>query len=182
MRLVLIDRDGVLNEESADRIKHPGELIMIAGAAAAVASLNRAGVKVAVCTNQAVVGRGIIGQDMLDRIHDHLRDQLARAGAHLDALFFCTDPPWAATPRRKPGPGMLAEALRRFGAAAPETPMIGDSLADLQAAATLGCPRHLVRTGFGVRTQGAGVPETVLPVTVHDDLATAVAHLLGPPP
>lgn len=180
MRLVLIDRDGVLNEETGNYVKHPGELRMIPGSARAVARLNQAGLKVAVCTNQACVGRGIIEQAMLDRIHEKLAEELRREGAHLDAIFVCTDPPWTNSPRRKPAPGMLQEALRRFGASAGETPMIGDNLRDLEAAAAIGCPRHLVRTGHGAKIQAEGIPPAVLPVRVHDDLAAAVAALLGP--
>lgn len=180
MRLVLIDRDGVLNEETGNYVKHPGELRMIPGSARAVARLNQAGLKVAVCTNQACVGRGIIDQAMLDRIHEKLADELRREGARLDAIFMCTDPPWANSLRRKPAPGMLQEALRRFGASAPETPMIGDNLRDLEAAAAIGCPRHLVRTGHGTKVQAEGIPPAVLPVRVHDDLAAAVSALLGP--
>lgn len=180
MRLVLIDRDGVLNEETGNYVKHPGELRMIPGSARAVARLNQAGLKVAVCTNQACVGRGIIDEAMLTRIHEKLAEELRREGAHLDAIFVCTDPPWANSPRRKPAPGMLQEALRRFGASAQETPMIGDNLRDLEAAAAIDCPRHLVRTGHGAKVQAEGIPPSVLPVRVHDDLAAAVSALLGP--
>jgi D-glycero-D-manno-heptose 1,7-bisphosphate phosphatase len=180
MKLVLIDRDGVLNEDSPAYIKNPGELIMIPGSARAVARLNRAGLKVAVCTNQSVVGRGMIGLDMLDRINEKLAGELAREGARLDALFMCTDHPDRPTRRRKPAPGMLEEALRQFRADAAETPMIGDNLRDLEAAAAIGCPRHLVRTGYGAKVQAAGLPDSVLPVRVHEDLAAAVTALLGP--
>ena len=180
MRLVLIDRDGVLNEETGSYVKHPGELRLIAGSARAVARLNEAGLKVAVCTNQACVGRGIIDQAMLDRIHQKLHEELARDGARLDAIFACTDHPDRATRRRKPGPGMLEEAMRRFGASPADTPMIGDNLRDLEAATAAGCPRHLVRTGHGAKVQAAGIPPAVLPTRVHDDLAAAVAALLGP--
>jgi D-glycero-D-manno-heptose 1,7-bisphosphate phosphatase len=180
MRLVLIDRDGVLNQDRSDYVKHPGELIMIPGSARAVARLNNAGIKVAVCTNQACIGRGIIDQAMLDRIHQTLREELARDGAHLDAIFFCPDHPDRASRRRKPGPGMLEEAMQRFHASPSETPMIGDNLPDLRAAATVGCPRHLVRTGHGAKVQAAGIPPEVLPIRVHEDLAAAVVALLGP--
>lgn len=180
MRLVLIDRDGVLNEETGNYVKHPGELRMIPGSARAVARLNQAGIRVAVCTNQACVGRGIIDMAMLERIHEKLRAELHREGAHLDAIFVAADPPWANSPRRKPAPGMLQEALRQFGAGAAETPMIGDNLRDLEAAAAIGCQRHLVRTGHGAKVQAAGLPDAVLPVRVHDDLAAAVAALIGP--
>jgi D-glycero-D-manno-heptose 1,7-bisphosphate phosphatase len=177
--LVILDRDGVLNADRPDSVKNPDELVMIAGAAAAVARLNRAGLRVAVCTNQSIVGRAIIDQAMLDRIHAKLRDALAREGAHVDAWFVCPDAPWAATRQRKPEPGMLLDALRRFGADAAHTPVIGDALTDLQAAAAAGCPRHLVRTGKGAATQGAGIPAALLPVAVHDDLAQAVEAILG---
>ncbi len=179
MRLVLIDRDGVLNEEIGDYVKHPGELRMIAGSARAVARLNGAGLRVAVCTNQAVVGRGIIDEAMLERIHQKLYEELAREGARLDAVFACTDHPDRPSHRRKPRPGMLEEAIRRFGASPADTPMIGDNLRDLEAAAAIGCPRHLVRTGHGATVQAAGIPPAVLPIRVHDDLAAAVAALLG---
>ncbi|QQS13585.1 MAG: HAD-IIIA family hydrolase [Rhodospirillales bacterium] len=179
-RLVLLDRDGTINVDRADSVKTPGELILIPGAAAAIARLNEAGVRVAVVTNQSIVGRGVIGQDMLDRIHLEMRERLAReAGARLDAVFECVDPPDRAGERRKPNPGMLREALRRFGASAAETPMIGDDLRDLQAAKAAGCPRVLVRTGKGAATQAAGVPADLLPVAVHADLAAAVAAYLG---
>jgi D-glycero-D-manno-heptose 1,7-bisphosphate phosphatase len=178
-RLVLIDRDGVLNVDRADYVRNPGELVMLPGAAAAVARLNEANVRVAVCTNQGVVGRGLIGQDMLDRIHEELRMRLAREGARLDAIFECTDHPDAPTPRRKPEPGMLREALQRFGAEAAVTPMIGDALRDLQAAYKAGCKRVLVRTGQGAAAQAAGIPPGLLPVAVHADLAAAVDAYLG---
>jgi D-glycero-D-manno-heptose 1,7-bisphosphate phosphatase len=180
VRLVILDRDGVLNEESTAYIKSPAEMIMIPGSAKAVARLNRAGIKVAVCTNQSVVGRGIIPMEMLDKIHERLAQNLVAEGARIDALFMCTDHPDRATRRRKPGPGMLEEALRRFQASPHDSPMIGDSLRDLAAAAAVGCPRHLVRTGYGAKVQAEGIPETVLPVRVHDDLAAAVTALLGP--
>lgn len=178
--LILLDRDGVLVEEVPNYVKHPGELALIPGAAAAVARLNRAGHRLAVCSNQSAVGRGIIGLDMLERIHAHLRDELARQGASLDAIFFCPDPPWAATVRRKPQPGMLREALARFRADPAETPMVGDSLGDLQAAKAAGCRRVLVRTGHGAKTQAAGLPPELAPVAVHADLAAFVESLLGP--
>ncbi len=181
MRLVLLDRDGVLNEDRADFVKSPGELALIPGAAAAVARLNRADIRVAVCTNQSCIGRGIIDHDRLDRIHAHMRSLLAQEGARIDAFFVCPHAPHAGCECRKPLAGLLRAAVRRFGASAADTPMIGDGLRDLQAAATAGCPRHLVRTGHGARTQAEGIPHDLLPVAVHDHLAAAVAAILGMP-
>lgn len=175
--LVLLDRDGVLNADRPDYVKTPGELALLPGAAEAVAALNAAGHRVCVVTNQSAVGRGIVSAAMLEAIHDALRAELARAGARLDALIACTDPPWAATDRRKPGPGMLREAMQRFRTPPADTIMIGDDLRDLQAAAAAGCARILVRTGKGARVQAAGLPATVLPVSVYDDLRAAAASL-----
>ncbi|HEX2116621.1 MAG TPA: D-glycero-beta-D-manno-heptose 1,7-bisphosphate 7-phosphatase [Alphaproteobacteria bacterium] len=178
MRLILLDRDGVLNEDRPDYVKSPGELVMIPGAAAAVARLNRAGLKVALCTNQSCVGRGIITVERLERIHEHLRERLAHEGGRLDAIYFCPHAPWENCGCRKPAAGMLREALRRFGIDPADAAMIGDGLRDLQAAKAAGCARHLVRTGSGTKTQAEGVPHDVLPVAVHDDLAAAVATIL----
>jgi D-glycero-D-manno-heptose 1,7-bisphosphate phosphatase len=177
--LVLLDRDGVLNEDRPDHVLNPGQLVMIPGAAAAVARLNAAGHLVAICTNQSCVGRGMIAPAMLDRIHDRLRDELARAGGRVDLLLACTDPPWAAGPRRKPAPGMLREALSHFRVPASETPFIGDSPGDLEAAHAAGCRRILVRTGKGATTQASGIATELLPVAVRVDLAEAVDALLG---
>ncbi|BBK34276.1 D-alpha,beta-D-heptose 1,7-bisphosphate phosphatase [Stella humosa] len=180
MRLILIDRDGVLNVDRPDSVRNPGELVPIPGSAAAVARLNAAGVRVAVVTNQAVVGRGIIGPDMLEQIHHRLADDLRRAGARIDAWFVCTDAPHAATARRKPGPGMLREAMDQFRIAPAETVMIGDAETDLEAALAAGCRRVLVRTGKGAATQARGIKPHLLPVAVHEDLAGAVEALLAP--
>ncbi len=177
--LVLLDRDGVLNRDRADFIKSPDELVMIEGAAEALARLTAAGHRAVVVTNQSAVGRGLIGEDMLERIHERLHELVRRAGGRLDHIFHCADAPWAASPRRKPAPGMLREALARYRAEAGATPMIGDRLRDLEAAAAAGCPRLLVRTGRGAETQADGIPAQVLPVAVHDDLAAAVEALLG---
>lgn len=179
MRLVLLDRDGVLNEDRPQSVRTPGDLVLLPRAAEAVARLNRAGMRVVVVTNQSIVGRGIIDGAMLDRIHDRLRDELARAGARLDAILVAPDAPDAPTARRKPGDAMLREAMDRFGAIGGETAMIGDALRDLEAAASVGCRRILVRTGKGRATQAAGLPAHVLPVAVHEDLWSAVDALLA---
>ncbi len=180
--LILLDRDGVLNHEREGYVKSPDELVLIPGAAAAVARLNRAGHKVAVCTNQGVVGRGLIDEAMLATIHEALKSRLALAGARLDALFYAPDHPDNPGLRRKPGPGMLQEAMAQFDAKPEDTVMIGDSLRDLEAAAAAGCRRILVLTGHGRRLRGAGLPAAVQPVAVHPDLAAAVSALIGGSP
>jgi D-glycero-D-manno-heptose 1,7-bisphosphate phosphatase len=182
MHLILLDRDGVLNVDRPDSVKSPGELVLLPGAAEAVRRLNVAGRLVVVCTNQSVIGRGIIDEPMLARIHDKLTGELARAGARLDAILHCPDSPGRPGPRRKPAPGMLFEAMDRFRVVPERAIMIGDALRDLEAAAAAGCRRILVRSGQGRATQAAGLPAHVLPVAVHEDLAAAVDALLEAAP
>jgi D-glycero-D-manno-heptose 1,7-bisphosphate phosphatase len=180
MKLVMLDRDGVLNEDRADYVKHPGELVMVAQAAEACARLNGAGIKVAVVSNQSAVGRGILGPEMMERIHRQLQADLAAKGARLDLLLTCTDPPWSASDRRKPGPGMLREALAHFRLAPHEAVMVGDQLSDLRAARAAGVRPILVRTGKGAETQAKGLPQDILPVSVYASLHGAVEALLAP--
>ena len=178
--LILLDRDGVLNKVYPDDyVKSPDELIMLPNVGKAVALLNARGWPVAICTNQACIGRGIIDEGMLSRIHDTLFDHLARDGGKIDALFFAPDPPWAPTERRKPGAGMLREAMQRFRSSPQDTVFIGDSLIDLQAAQKAGCRKILVRSGNGAQVQANGIPPDVLPVTVAEDLSDAVNRLLN---
>ncbi|MGE0733934.1 MAG: D-glycero-alpha-D-manno-heptose-1,7-bisphosphate 7-phosphatase [Alphaproteobacteria bacterium] len=179
MWLVLLDRDGVLNEDRADYVKIPAELNLLPGAAAAVARLNRANAKVAVVSNQSAVGRGLIDESMLARIHEKLTASLAAEGASLDAILVAPDAPDAATEWRKPGAGMLREAMEKFGAGADATVMIGDSARDLVAAARIGCRRHLVRTGHGAHPLLQGVGLECCPIEIVDDLAAAADRLLA---
>ncbi|MDA0368972.1 MAG: HAD-IIIA family hydrolase [Proteobacteria bacterium] len=177
--LILLDRDGVLNEDRPDFVKSPDELVMLAGAATAVARLNAAGHTIAVVSNQSGVGRGLMTQADLDAVNAALIEAVASAGGWLDAVIVCTDPPWAATARRKPGPGMLHEALTQFAAPPSDAVMIGDTLRDLEAAAALGIRRILVRSGKGRASEASGLPPSVQPVAVYDDLAAAAAALLA---
>lgn len=179
MRLVLLDRDGVLNVDRADYVKSPDELVMIPGAAAAVARLTGAGVRVAVCTNQSAVGRGLIDVATLEAIHAKLHREIEAAGGRIDDILYAPASPDSDHPWRKPNPGMLATAMTRHGAEPAATPMIGDSLRDMDAAHRVGCRRILVRTGHGVRTEADPALREMGPVTVHDDLSAAVEALLG---
>ncbi|NWH08714.1 MAG: HAD-IIIA family hydrolase [Alphaproteobacteria bacterium] len=177
--LILLDRDGVLNEDRNPGVTSPGELVLLPGAPEAVARLNAAGHKVALITNQSVVGRGIIPPAMLETIHGHLREGLAAKGAHLDLILACTDPPWAATERRKPRPGMLREAMQHFRERPENAIMVGDALRDMEAAAEAGCRRILVRTGKGRATQASGLPAHVMPVAVYENLSEAADAIVN---
>lgn len=177
--LVLLDRDGVINHDRLDSVKSIAEWELIPHAPSAIAMLKQAGFKVAVITNQSIVGRGVISMPELDAIHNHMQHQLAEQGAAVDAIYVCPDAPDAPTIRRKPSPGMVHEALRDFEAEAAQTPMIGDALTDLQAAANAGCPRYLVLTGKGVSVRDAGIPSELLPVRITAHIGEAAQQIVS---
>ncbi|MFI5032809.1 MAG: D-glycero-alpha-D-manno-heptose-1,7-bisphosphate 7-phosphatase [Reyranellales bacterium] len=177
MRLCLLDRDGVVVVNRSDNIKRPEQLTLIAGAAEAIARLNRAGVTVAICTNQPEVGQGAMTRAELDAVHAALEARLQERGASVDRIFSCTS--LFKCPMRKPAPGMLLEALAAYGASAAETPFVGDQIDDMQAAFHAGCRRVLVRTGLGRKTLADRLPDYVAPFAVFDDLAEAVPALLA---
>ncbi len=180
MKLVLLDRDGVINvSPGASYVMSPAEMTLIEGADKAIALLNKAHIKVAVITNQSIIGQGKLSLEELDQIHNHLSSLLKKEGAWVDKIFFCPDPPHAPTHRRKPNSGMIHEALDFFQADASDTPFIGDALTDLEAAFKAGCQRHLVRTGHGRDVEANGIPSELLPVMIHSDLYAAVKYLLG---
>ncbi|HEY6717251.1 MAG TPA: HAD-IIIA family hydrolase [Reyranella sp.] len=178
MPLFLLDRDGVVVVNRSTNITTAADLALIAGAARAIARLNGAGFKVAICTNQPEVARGALSKAELDAVHAALVKMLADEGATVDLVLSCTAD--VKCPRRKPACGMLAEALARHEAKAAETPFVGDQADDLRAAFHAGCKRVLVKTGLGRKTLAEGIPRYVMPVSVHDDLAGAVeAQLAG---
>ncbi|MBX3456049.1 HAD-IIIA family hydrolase [Ferrovibrio sp.] len=177
--LILLDRDGVLNQDRADYVKSPAEWVPIPGIGPAIAALNARGWKVVICTNQACIGKGIIDEAMLDRIHDAMRAHIAVDGARIDDILFAPDPPWAQTERRKPGPGMMREAMAKYRERPDNTVFIGDTDTDMLAASRAGCRRILVRSGKGAATLAKGLPPEAAPVAVFADLAEAVQRLLA---
>jgi len=178
MKVVLLDRDGVINVPRKYHVKSPAELELIPGAEEAIARLSQAGVRVVICTNQPEVARGFINRRQLDAIHQSLRQRLARKGAHIDLILCCTDDD-CRSGARKPAPGMLLEAMQRLGAKPADTPFVGDQCDGLEAAANAHCPRVLVRSGNGQKTEQEGVPNTVQPIEMHDDLTAFVDHYLA---
>jgi D-glycero-D-manno-heptose 1,7-bisphosphate phosphatase len=176
MKLVILDRDGVINYDSDHFIKNPGEWKPIPGSLEAIAELNQAGFRVALATNQSGISRGLFDMATLNAIHDKMHRALAQNGARIDALFYC---PHAAEDNcdcRKPKPGMLLDISRRFGIDMKGVPSVGDSLRDLQAGMSLGVEPMLVLTGKGKETRDAGgLPEGTL---IFDDLAQAAKHII----
>ena len=176
MKLAILDRDGVINQDSASYIKSPDEWKPLPGSLEAIALLNQAGYRVLVATNQSGVGRGLFEMTTLNAIHDKMHRALGLAGGRIDGIFFCPHTQDAGCSCRKPKPGLLEEIARRFGVSLEGVPVIGDSLRDLQAAAAVGAQPMLVLTGKGKKTLKDGnMPEGTV---VHADLAEAVQQLL----
>lgn len=173
----MLDRDGVINRDRPQSVRSVAEFELLPSAAQAISLLNKAHIPVAVITNQAVVGRGDMSLEELECIHQKMRFLLAEQQAHVDEIYFCTDITVEPNFRRKPAPGMLKEALKKFHARAKYAPFIGDALRDLQAAADAGCPRILVRTGKGLQTEKEEWSLSLNPVHVFPDLLSAVQAL-----
>lgn len=175
MKLVILDRDGVINEDSDQFIKSPEEWKPIHGSLAAIARLNQRGYRVVVATNQSGIGRGLFEMDTLNGIHEKMLKLAAQNGARIDAIFFCPHTNVDACDCRKPKPGMLREISTRFNMPLNNVPVIGDSLRDLQAGVALNAQPMLVLTGKGKKTLND--PDLPPQTLVFDDLAAAVAHL-----
>lgn len=175
-KLVILDRDGVINFDSAQFIKSPAEWKPIPGSPEAIAKLNQAGYRVVVATNQSGVGRGLFEMAALNAIHDKMHHAAGLVGGRIDAIFYCPHAQEANCGCRKPKPGLLDEIARRFGASLKGAPCIGDSLRDLEAAAAVGAQPILVLTGKGAKTQRDGkVPANT---RVYADLAEAVKSIV----
>lgn len=156
MKLIILDRDGVINEDSDAYIKTPDEWQAVPGSLDAIARLSRAGWRVVVASNQSGLARGYFSMDTLNAIHAKMRRELAQAGGHLDAIFVCPHGPDDGCRCRKPAPGLFEDIARRYDVNLAGVPTVGDSLRDLQAAVQLGCKPWLVRTGKGLRTLEKG--------------------------
>jgi len=176
MKLIILDRDGVINEDSDDYIKSVDEWLPIPGSIEAIARLSRNDYRVVVATNQSGIARGYFDLDTLNQIHDKMHQLANAAGGSIDAVFFCPHGPDDGCDCRKPKSGMLREIGERLHVSLEGVPAIGDSLRDLQAAEAVGARPLLVRTGKGKRTLDRLGDDCSYPV--YDDLAAAVDALL----
>jgi D-glycero-D-manno-heptose 1,7-bisphosphate phosphatase len=179
MKLVILDRDGVVNEDSPNFIKSPREWHPIPGSLEAIARLSQAGWTVSIATNQSGLGRGLLDVATLNAIHRLLEASVARAGGRIDALHYCPHVPADDCQCRKPRPGLLLEIARRFGTSLAGVPAIGDSERDLEAARRAGARPILVLTGSGRDTLAGYAGRE--PPEHYADLAAAVDHLLAEP-
>ena len=175
--LVILDRDGVINRDSAEFIKSPEEFIPLPGSLRAIATLCAAGFEVVVASNQSGVGRGLFSLETLERIHSKLRDEVEATGGVISGIYYCPHMPDDGCDCRKPKPGLLEQIANVYETNLDGVPVIGDSMRDLEAAIAAGAEPVLVRTGNGRRTeleldQDSGIP-------VYEDLAAAAAAIVA---
>lgn len=174
-KLIILDRDGVINYDSDQFIKSPDEWKPIPGSLEAIARLNQWGWRVVVASNQSGVGRGLFGMDTLNAINEKMIKSLAQVGGRLDAIFFCPHAADSTCDCRKPKPGLFLQIAERFNVPLEHVPVVGDSLRDLQAGVAVGCKPYLVLTGKGEKTRkDPALPEGTL---IFPDLAAVVAEL-----
>lgn len=170
-KFIILDRDGVINEDSDAFIKSVDECVPIPGSIEAIAKLSNAGYTVVVATNQSGVARGLLDEYSLAHIHQYLSDLVEQAGGLIAGFFYCPHGPEDGCVCRKPDPGLLDQIAMEYGVSIDGVPLVGDSLRDLVAARSGKCRPVLVKTGKGRRTLEAGLPEEFADVEVFDDLA-----------
>lgn len=173
MDAIIVDRDGVINHDSADFIKSPEEWLAIEGSLDAIARLTKADVKVFIASNQSGLARGLFNYDTLFAMHKKLTREVETLGGRINGFFFC---PYLSGPDRKPQPGLLKDIASRAHVELKGIPFIGDTMRDIEAAIAVDAEPILVLTGKGEVTLNSGeVPDHV---KVYEDLYDAAEHLL----
>lgn len=180
-KLIILDRDGVINQDSDDYVKSADEWVPIPGSIEAIGRLYKAGYVVVVATNQSGIGRGLFNLGDLEAMHQKLRDLVSSVGAEISGIFYCPHTPEQHCHCRKPAAGLFDAIANKFGISLQGVPAIGDSLRDLEASLVHHCSPILVRTGKGRKTEKF-IFETnnsiFADIKVFNDLAQAVDHLL----
>ncbi|MEX2334310.1 MAG: D-glycero-beta-D-manno-heptose 1,7-bisphosphate 7-phosphatase [Pseudohongiella sp.] len=177
-RLIILDRDGVINEDSDTFVKSADECIAIPGSIEAIARLSRAGYQIAVATNQSGIARRLFDEYALAGIHHTINDWVEEAGGIISGFFYCPHGPDDGCLCRKPLPGLIHRIATELEVSVIDAPFVGDSLRDLQAAKSAGCQPVLVLTGNGTATADAGLPDELCDTPVYADLASFVNTLL----
>ncbi|MGH8354106.1 MAG: D-glycero-beta-D-manno-heptose 1,7-bisphosphate 7-phosphatase [Pseudomonas sp.] len=175
MKLLILDRDGVINQDSDAYIKSLEEWIPLPGSIEAIAELSKAGWTVAVATNQSGLARGYYDLATLDAMHARLRELVAERGGELGLIVHCPHGPDDDCDCRKPKTGMLEAIAAHYGVSLAGLWFIGDSSGDLEAALAVDCQPVLVKTGKGLKTLAQELPAGTL---IFDDLAAVAAQLL----
>jgi D-glycero-D-manno-heptose 1,7-bisphosphate phosphatase len=180
MKLVILDRDGTINEDSSEFVKSAAEWKPLPGALEAIAKLNHAGWHVVVASNQSGLGRGLFDVAALNVMHAKMHKLLATAGGRVEAIFYCPHAPDQTCRCRKPLPGLFEQIGERYGVSLKGVPTVGDSARDIIAGASVGCEPHLVLTGKGEALRGKPLPDNFPAGTrVHENLLAFADHLVA---
>ncbi|MCP3679583.1 MAG: D-glycero-beta-D-manno-heptose 1,7-bisphosphate 7-phosphatase [Gammaproteobacteria bacterium] len=177
MKLIVLDRDGVINEDSDAFVKSPQEWHLLPGSGEAIAKLNRAGFTVVVATNQSGVARGLYDWITLEAIHEKMRQALKKFSAHIDEIYICPHHPDDNCACRKPKSGLLEQIGADYSIDWADVYFIGDTRGDVEAAWTIGCRPLLLRSGKGERVLRQW-PQLAQQVKVFDNLRQAVEEVL----
>ena len=177
MKLIILDRDGVINQDSDAYIKSVDEWQAIPGSIEAIARLCQAGYRIAIATNQSGLSRGLFSIDDLNAMHRKMYRELSIHGAQIDAIFFCPHGPDEGCTCRKPKHGLFEEISARMQMGLAGVPCVGDAYRDILAARAVGAVPMLVRTGKGERTLKK-YPQELFDTPVYADLAEVVESLL----
>jgi D-glycero-D-manno-heptose 1,7-bisphosphate phosphatase len=176
MALIILDRDGVINEDSDDYIKSPDEWKPIPGSLEAIAKLSQNGYQIVIVTNQSGIGRKLFTIDTLNAIHMKLATHLSQYGGIIDAIFFCPHIPKDNCNCRKPKPGLYTDVSERLRVSLSKVFCVGDKMTDIKAIQSAGGKPVLVRTGKGQTEIDQGlVPEGI---PIYDDLASFVDEMV----
>ena len=178
MKLIILDRDGVINHDRDDFVKSADEWIPLTGSLDAIAFLTQAGYTIAVATNQSGIGRGLFTMQELSEMHQKMHKLVQQAGGQIDGICFCPHTAASQCQCRKPEPGMVLDSINRFSAKANEVYMVGDSLRDLQAIAAAGGKPILVRTGKGQKTLSQQHDQLPAGTQIFDDLMAFSQYLM----
>jgi D-glycero-D-manno-heptose 1,7-bisphosphate phosphatase len=178
MALIILDRDGVINEDSDDYIKSPAEWLPIAGSLGAIAKLSQNGYRVVVVTNQSGLGRKLFTIEALNAIHMKMNTHLAQFGGVIDAIFFCPHIPKDNCNCRKPKPGLYNDVSERLRVSLNKVYCVGDKMTDIQAIQSAGGKPVLVRTGKGQSEIDQGLIPAGIPI--YNDLAEFVDEIVTP--
>ena len=178
MKLIILDRDGVINHDSDDFIKSPEEWQPIDGSLKAISRLHRNGYRVVVITNQSGVARGLLDIDQLNRIHQKMMHEVQEKGGQIDSILFCPHGPDDGCNCRKPKTGMYEDLAERLQVKLNSVIAVGDSERDLISARAVGAQPVLVKTGKGMRTLASADAASLDAVPVFEDLDAVVDAVL----
>lgn len=174
MKLIILDRDGVINYDSPDYIKSPDEWHAIPGSLQAIADLHRAGYTITIATNQSGIARGLYDHETLHAIHEKMQNVVHAAGGHIDSIFYCPHHPEENCECRKPGTGLLDQISACYHMPLKGVPFVGDRISDLTLAKKVFAQPIFVRSAYDVPILGPEFSD----VPCFDDLAQYVDQLL----